>query len=572
MERMSQPGMASAMPTLNCLSYQTHLLSNIRGSAFFISVAHQRTSKSLLNRAPLMSMMNTPAITNYIYPSLNTAAYALNPATAVNPMLSHAPQVTSTPMNEPIADVLFYPTGTPENSLGLDLDPWGNLWRRTLNGRERMGVLNTLGQYQLQNGQHGDIFESRNPREEGLLEVPLSNQPHPMIQALRNREKQRALAGSEIPRLRRIFNAWGLTGQGVKIGILDPYEPLEMDGVDLKTENGDPGQAWSISGHSRAISDIIKDSNWGIAPGAIVVDKGFVPRQDETLQPQDDISSARYNMTRTAISLFDDTSNQIDKRIPEAAKGLRVLSLTWGGSVLTTLNNLKETLNEQDESGEYVYPNTRRQILGWAMYQGEAAQDQAMLNFIVGIFQQPAVAQAHQRYIEATKRAARNGQIIVAAVGNEHAKMNPALQLPPGAEFDQLARSPYIISVAASDTRQTPGNRADDSIALFSSWGDNQMYNPTIAAPGQDIYVGMKRDTMSSNQVESGTSFAVPFVGGTIALMLQANPSLTFEQVKSLLQNTATRLPLYPVAAQGVGVINPEVAVQMAVGLKQVSV
>src|SRR5207237_8238040 len=46
-------------------------------------------------------------------------------------------------------------------------------------------------------------------------------------------------------------------------------------------------------------------------------------------------------------------------------------------------------------------------------------------------------------------------------------------------------------------------------------------------------------------QVLSGTSFAAPAVSGTVALMLEANPSLTPSMVKALLMRTAQRLPVY---------------------------
>jgi len=51
--------------------------------------------------------------------------------------------------------------------------------------------------------------------------------------------------------------------------------------------------------------------------------------------------------------------------------------------------------------------------------------------------------------------------------------------------------------------------------------------------------------------------------------MLKANPRLgnspaLFDRVVQILQGTATRLPNYPVAAQGAGVINPEAAVAQA--------
>lgn len=471
--------------------------------------------------------------------------------------------------NEPLADAFYSPTGTSESAMGLDMDGKGNFWRMSLNGWEKVGAINPQGQYWFQNGQQGDFFETRNPQREGVLDLSLENEPHPMVQALRARERQRAQLGSEIPRLRALFNSWGLTGQGVKVGILDPYEPLELEGVDLKTEKGDPGQAWSLGDHSKAISDLINDRTWGLAPGTIVVDKGFVPKEDETLREDDDLSAVQYNMTKTACNLFDDTTKQLNQVVQQKTPGLRVLSITWGGSFITTLDNLKEVLNEKEENGEYSYPNVRRQMLGPALTQGPREQEQAMLNFIASVFQQPVVQQAHQRYIEATRQAASSGQIIVAACGNEHAQNAASLNLPPCAEYDQLAQSPYVISVAASDTHQTPGNRADDSIAYFSSWGDGAQFNPTIAAPGQGIFIGNQYKTMNGNHVESGTSFAVPLVCGTVALMLQANPLLNFDQVRTILQRTATPLPGYPVAAQGAGVINPELAVQMAINSKR---
>ncbi|MEO9126520.1 MAG: S8 family serine peptidase, partial [Microcoleus sp.] len=39
----------------------------------------------------------------------------------------------------------------------------------------------------------------------------------------------------------------------------------------------------------------------------------------------------------------------------------------------------------------------------------------------------------------------------------------------------------------------------------------------------------------------AGTSMAVPHVVGVIALMLQANPSLTPAQIKTILEETANR-------------------------------
>jgi hypothetical protein len=62
----------------------------------------------------------------------------------------------------------------------------------------------------------------------------------------------------------------------------------------------------------------------------------------------------------------------------------------------------------------------------------------------------------------------------------------------------------------------------------------------------------------------SGTSMAAPVVSGTVALMLQANPSLTPNMVKGILQYTAERSTKYDALTQGGGFLNTHGAVQLA--------
>jgi hypothetical protein len=62
----------------------------------------------------------------------------------------------------------------------------------------------------------------------------------------------------------------------------------------------------------------------------------------------------------------------------------------------------------------------------------------------------------------------------------------------------------------------------------------------------------------------SGTSMAAPVVAGTAALMLQANPSLTPNAVKAILQYTAEERPGYDALTQGAGLLNAVGAVRLA--------
>ena len=62
----------------------------------------------------------------------------------------------------------------------------------------------------------------------------------------------------------------------------------------------------------------------------------------------------------------------------------------------------------------------------------------------------------------------------------------------------------------------------------------------------------------------SGTSMAAPVVAGTVALMLQANPQLTPNAVKAILQYTAQEYPGYDALTEGAGFLNAVGAVRLA--------
>jgi len=107
------------------------------------------------------------------------------------------------------------------------------------------------------------------------------------------------------------------------------------------------------------------------------------------------------------------------------------------------------------------------------------------------------------------------------------------------------ALSPLQISIGP-DTNVTTfvSTSPVNSIASFSSRGPrgyDSMLKPDIAAPGYAIFAA---DIASGNLgvSMSGTSMASPHMAGVVALMKQAHPNWSNEQIKAALMNTAIDL------------------------------
>jgi serine protease AprX len=180
----------------------------------------------------------------------------------------------------------------------------------------------------------------------------------------------------------------------------------------------------------------------------------------------------------------------------------------------------------------------------------------------------------------AAKRAVDAGIVVVTAAGN--LGKNAAGNQQYGA-ITAPGNAPWVLTVGAYDDRGTV-TRVDDQIASYSSRGPSAVdygAKPDIVAPGTGItslsdraslFYSTKSAYLVSGNVKTaykpyltltGTSMAAPMVSGTVALMLQANPRLTPNLVKAVLEYTAQDFG-YDALTQGAGFLNARGAVQLA--------
>jgi serine protease AprX len=314
--------------------------------------------------------------------------------------------------------------------------------------------------------------------------------------------------------------AWarGVTGKGVTVALIDtgvaPVAGLDadgkvLDGPDLSYESQRPGTRYLDGyGHGTHMAGIIAGADEGLDPARPRADKfaGVAP------------GAQLLNMKAAAGDGGTDVSQVIAaldwvvEHRTDAGMNVRVVNLSYGTQSL--------------QSWE-VDPLAR-----------------------------------------AVENAWRNGILVVTSAGNSGLK-SPQLLMP--------ARDPHILAVGAVDHVGTR-SALDDAVAGFTNGGNSQR-RPDLLAPGKSVvslrvpgsYVDrahpegrLTGDSAGRFFRGSGTSQAAAVVAGEAALLFQANPRLTPDQAKALLQRSANPLVLKSHPAQGAGVTHVGDAVALA--------
>lgn len=181
----------------------------------------------------------------------------------------------------------------------------------------------------------------------------------------------------------------------------------------------------------------------------------------------------------------------------------------------------------------------------------------------------------------ASYEAYKQGIVTVFAAGNEGPNPNT---------INPYSVAPWVISVGAGNkdgtladfsSRGNPGETGTFTMPDGQSW--TYVSQPTLVATGVSVVsaraltgllpiLGIGEDiTLPLGQLPfythmSGTSMATPHVAGIVALLLEADPSLTPAQVKQILVSTAVPMPGRSAFEVGAGHVDAYAAGAAAAG------
>ncbi|MCY8233773.1 S8 family peptidase [Priestia endophytica] len=291
-----------------------------------------------------------------------------------------------------------------------------------------------------------------------------------------------------------------------------------------------------------------------------VIDTGIHPHQDlqgrivnfvdfvnQQTEPYDDNGHGTH-CAGDAVGNGSASSGKYMGPAPKAnVIGVKVLDKMGSGSLETVMEGIDWCIKYNEDPNNTPKIDIISMSLGSAPTAYERENDDPMVQYV--------------------ELAWNSGIVVCVAAGNDG---------PDEGTIASPGISDQVITVGALDDRDTAETREDDDVANFSSRGPTPygVTKPDILAPGVNIvslrspnsYLDklQKSNRVDSNYVTlSGTSMATPICAGVVALILQANPDTTPNEVKELLRNGATLWGERDPNIYGSGYINADNSIPM---------
>jgi len=307
--------------------------------------------------------------------------------------------------------------------------------------------------------------------------------------------------------------------------IKDPDPPVEPLPENYYLDTLNVRQVWEMGYHGEDI-------------GVAVIDSGIFTDRDFTIVPKKPHTRIRVEKSFNSESSSDKYGHGTHVAGILGGNGAASGGMYSGIAPMVDLINLKIS----NDLG-LAYESDTVDAMQW-VFDNKDAYNIRVVNLSI----QSTVPQSYNE--SALDAAAEilwfNGVVVVAAAGNWNNNSTfSAIQAAP-------ANDPFIITVGATDEKGS-SKRTDDSTTSFTASGTTLagFNKPEVLAPGVDIISVLSDGSdwifehpdhvvMDGEYFRlSGTSMAAPMVAGAAALLLQAEPNLTPDQVKYRLIHSA---------------------------------
>ena len=315
----------------------------------------------------------------------------------------------------------------------------------------------------------------------------------------------------------------------------------ERPSLDIANSTLGINRLWDQGYTGKGVGICVIDS--GIHPHKDFGDriKGFVDMNDGQLKPHDPYGHGTH-VAGIAAGSGVESNGKYRGVAPDAdIVGVRITSVT------EAIKGIQWAIEHKDEYNIKV------------------------INMSLGDF--PIKSYKTDPWAQAAEKAWEAGIMVVVAAGNEG---------PGEGTVSTPGIDPKVLTVGAIDDQNTP-EREDDTMSLFSSRGPTTpdgLVKPDVVAPGVEIFgplsPGSTLDTDDLPHVEnkyvamSGSSMATPIVSGLAALLIQANPDLSNDEIKKIMMETAENyIPGVKPTDQGAGLVDPLESLQVALQKKK---